>query len=152
MSFSRVFFWLVSLLCLLSFSAHSLGTHKRSSYITSPHSPAATDLQEYALYPYPSNLLSDTNDAARRTPARIARQLALLVPAPSQVVDASVHDDGAPEHALGPNELDLLVRDGAFGVALRVRLEVAEVADVALAVCAVAVGFGEGVDLFGGPY
>lgn len=73
------------------------------------------------------------------------------MPASSQVVDASVHDDGAPEHALGPNELDQLVRDGAFGVALRVRLEVAEVADVALAVCAVAVGFGEGVDLFGGP-
>ena len=90
--------------------------------------------------------LGDANDAASGTTARIARRLALLVPALAEVVGTAVHDDGPTEHALGPNQLDLLVLDGALGVALGVRLEVAEVADVALAVRGGAVGFGEGVD------
>jgi hypothetical protein len=44
------------------------------------------------------------------------------------------------------NELDLAVLDAAPGVALTVRLEVAEIADVAVAVAGGAVLFAEGVD------
>ena len=58
-----------------------------------------------------------------------------------------MHDDRPAEHALGPDKLDLLVRDGTLGVALAVRFEVSEVPDVAFAVGGGAVGFGEGVDL-----
>lgn len=71
------------------------------------------------------------------------------MPALPQIVRAAVHDDGAAEHALGPDELDLLVRDFALCVALLVRLEVSEVADVAFRVLGGAVGFGEGVDCIG---
>ena len=96
--------------------------------------------------PHLSHLLSNPNNPASGTTARVARNLALLVPALAQVVRAAVHDDGAAEHAFGPDELDLLVRQGALCVALRVRLEVAQVADVAFRVGGGAVGFGEGVD------
>ena len=92
------------------------------------------------------HLLSNTDDAASRTTARVARRLALLVSAFAQVVGARVHDDGPPEDALGADQLDLLVRDGALGVALGVRLEVTEVADVAFCVGGGAVGLAEGVD------
>jgi len=61
-----------------------------------------------------------------------------------------VHDDGAAQHALGADQLDELVRDGAFGVALGVGLEVAQVADVALAVGGGAVGLVVGVDWWEG--
>ena len=70
------------------------------------------------------NLLRNANDTASRTTARVTRRLALLVPALAQIVGAAVHDDGPPQHALGPNQFDLPVRDGALGVALGVRLEV----------------------------
>ena len=55
-------------------------------------------------------------------------------------------DDGAAEDALGADQLDELVGDGALGVALGVGLEVAQVADVALAVGGGAVGLVVGVD------
>lgn len=96
--------------------------------------------------PHLSHLLSNPNNPTSGTTARVARNLALLVPALAQVVRAAVHDDGAAEHAFGPDELDLLVRQGALCVALGVRLEVAQVADVAFRVGGGAVGFGEGVD------
>ena len=64
----------------------------------------------------------------------------------AQVICSAVHDDGPSEHALGPNELDEVVSDAAFGVAVVVGLDVAEVADVALGVGGSAVGFAEGVD------
>jgi hypothetical protein len=57
-----------------------------------------------------------------------------------------VDDDGAAEHALRADQLDELVRDAARGVALGVGLEVAQVADVALAVARGAVGLVVGVD------
>ena len=57
-----------------------------------------------------------------------------------------MHDDRPTQHALGANQLDLLVRDGALGIALRVRLEVAEVADVAFGVGGGTVRFGKWVD------
>lgn len=79
-----------------------------------------------------STLCSNTDDAASRARTRIARLLAFLVAALAQVVGAGVHDNGAAEHALRADELDQLVGDGAYGVALAIRLEVAEVTDVAL--------------------
>jgi len=57
-----------------------------------------------------------------------------------------VDDDGAAQHALRADQLDELVRDAALGVTLAVGLEVAEVADVALAVGGGAVGLVVGVD------
>jgi len=63
-----------------------------------------------------------------------------------QVVRAGVHDDGATQHALRADELDVLVGHGALGVALRVGLEIAEVTDVALRVRGGAVFFAVGVD------
>ena len=45
-----------------------------------------------------------------------------------------MHHDRPAQHALRPDQLDQLVRHGTRGVALAVRLEVAEVADVTLAV------------------
>lgn len=68
------------------------------------------------------------------------------MPALAQVIGASVHDYGAPEHALRADQLDLAVGDGALGVALRVGLEVPEVADVAVVVGRRAVLFGIRVD------
>lgn len=92
------------------------------------------------------HLRRNANDTASGPAARIARLLALLVAALAEVVGAGVHDDGAAEHALGPDELDELVADAALAVALAVRLEVAQVADVALAVLGRAVRLALGVD------
>ena len=61
-------------------------------------------------------------------------------------VGAGVDDDGAAEDALGADQLDELVGDGALGVALGVGLEVAQVTDVALGVGGGAVGLVVGVD------
>ena len=63
-----------------------------------------------------------------------------------QVVRARMHDNRAAEHALRPNQLDLLVLDRSLGVALAVGFEVTEVADVALAVGGGAMGFAVGID------
>lgn len=57
-----------------------------------------------------------------------------------------MHNDSTAQHVLLANQLDELVLDGADGVALRVGLNVAQVADVALGVGGRAVGLGEGVD------
>lgn len=92
------------------------------------------------------DLLSNANDTTSRTTARVARSLTLLVSALTQVIGASMHDNGPTQHALRPDQLDVLVRDGALGVALAVGFEVAEVANVAFAVGGGAVRFGEGVD------
>lgn len=55
-------------------------------------------------------------------------------------------NNSASKNALGADQLDVLVRDGALGVALGVGLEVAQVADVALAVGGSTVGLVVGVD------
>lgn len=130
--------------CLPTLYTH---THTTTPSLIIHHHFVPHSSSQYApSHPVPSHLLSNPNDPARRTPARVARSLALLVPAFAQVVGAAVHDDGAAEDAFGPDELDLLVRDGPLGVALGVRLEVAQVADVAFGVGGGAVRFGEGVD------
>jgi hypothetical protein len=95
--------------------------------------------------PFPS-LLGDTNDTASRTSASVASLLALLVLALAEIVGAGVDDNGAAEDALRADQLDELVRDGALGVALAVGLEVAQVADVALAVGGSTVGLVVRVD------
>ena len=95
------------------------------------------------------NLLGDTNDAASGTSASVASLLALLVLALAEIISAGVHDNSAAEDALGADQLDVLVRDGALGVALGIGLEVAQVADVALAVGGGAVGLVVGVDCGG---
>jgi hypothetical protein len=68
------------------------------------------------------------------------------VSALAKIIRAAVHDDGATEHALRPDQLNEFIGDGPLGVALAVRLEVAEVANVALAVGGSAVLFVVGVD------
>jgi hypothetical protein len=93
-----------------------------------------------------ANLLGDTDNTASGTGASVASLLALLVLALAEVVGAGVDDDGAAEHAFRADQLDELVRDGALGVALGVGLEVAQVADVALAVGGGTVGLVVGVD------
>lgn len=93
-----------------------------------------------------TRLLSNTDNAASGTAASVASLLALLVAALAEVVGAGVHDDGAAEDALGADQLDVLVGHGALGVALGVGLEVAQVADVALAVAGGAVGLVVRVD------
>lgn len=128
-------------LYLLSSSAHYSPRIPPTSYTTSLHPLSQPQSPKHAL-----PLLSNTNHTASRTATRIARRLTLLMTALAQIVRAGVHDDRPAEHALGPDELDHLVRDGPLGVALAVRLEVSEVADVAFAVGWGAVGFGEGVD------
>lgn len=96
-----------------------------------------------------TRLLSNTDDTASGTATSVTGLLALLVTALAEVVGASVHDDSAAEDALGADQLDVLVGHGALGVALGVGLEVAQVADVALAVAGGAVGLVVRVDWLG---
>ena len=92
------------------------------------------------------SLLGNANDTASRTSASVASLLALLVATLAKVVSAGVDNDSAAEDALGADQLDVLVGDGALGVALAVSLEVAQVTDVALAVGGSTVGLVVGVD------
>jgi hypothetical protein len=103
-------------------------------------------LQKKDLTSSHPNLLGDTNDTASRTSASVASLLALLVLALAEIVGAGVDNNSATKNALRADQLDELVRDGALGVALGVGLEVAQVADVALAVGGGAVGLVVGVD------
>ena len=89
------------------------------------------------------SLCSNANDTARGPSARIASRLALLMSTFTQIVRARVDHDRAAENALRPDQLDQRVLNAAFAVALGVSLEVAEVADMAVAV-------GGGTVLLGG--
>lgn len=99
--------------------------------------------------PSTKRLLGDTNDTASRAGASVASLLALLIAALAQVVGAGVDNNGAAKDALGADQLDELVGNGAVGVALGVSLEVAQVADVALAVGGSTVGLVVRVDCGG---
>jgi len=94
-----------------------------------------------------TRLLRNANHTASWPGSSIARRLALLVPALAEVVSARVHHNRTSEHALRPDQLDVLVGDGALGVALAVGLEVAQVANVALRVRGGAVLFAVGVEV-----
>jgi hypothetical protein len=65
----------------------------------------------------------------------------------AKVIGATVNNNGAAEDALRADQLDELVGDGALGVALAIRLEVAQVANVTLLVRGSTVGLVLGVDL-----
>ena len=108
----------------------------------------ATQLRSYSFPPsqHRARLRGDANDTASRPGAGVARLETLLVAALAQVVGAGVDDDGAADDALGTDELDVLVVDGALGVALAVRLDVAEVAHVASLVRRAAVRLAVRVD------
>jgi hypothetical protein len=94
---------------------------------------------------YP-NLSGDTNNTTSGPWSSIARLLALLVASLAEVIGAAVDDNRAADHALGSDQLDELVRHAALAVALAVGLEVAQVANVALAVLGGAVGLAVWVD------
>lgn len=64
----------------------------------------------------------------------------------AEVISASVDNDGAAEDALGADQLDELVGDGALGVALSIGLEVAQVTNVALVILGGTVGLAVRVD------
>lgn len=64
----------------------------------------------------------------------------------SQIVGASMDDDGTSDDALWTDQLDVLVSDGALAVALAVGLEVAEVTNVTLSVGGSAMLFAVWVD------
>lgn len=92
------------------------------------------------------HLSSNANDPASRSRTRVPRGLALLVSALAQVIGPRMHDDGTAQDALGTDQFDQLVGDGALGVTLGVGLEVTKVADVADGVGGGTVFFGEGID------
>jgi len=72
--------------------------------------------------------------------------LALLTLTLSEIISAGVDDDGAAKDALRSDELDQLVGDGTLSVTLTISLEVAQVANVTLAVRWSAVGLAVRVD------
>jgi len=83
---------------------------------------------------------------ASRTSTSVTGLLALLVSTLSEIVGTGVDNDGAAEDALGTDQLDELVGDGALSIALAVGLEVAEVTNVTLAVGRSTVGLAVGID------
>lgn len=101
-----------------------------------------------SLLPPLINLVRNPNNAASRSPTRIARFKTVLMSALPQVIRTRMHNDGAAQHGLLADQLDQAILDAALGVAAAVGLEVAEVADVAGLV-----GGGTGrVGLVGGLY
>lgn len=70
----------------------------------------------------------------------------LLVVTLAEVVGAAVNNDGAADDALGADQLDVLIGDGALGVTLAIGLDVAKVTDVAVRVLGGAVSLVVGVD------
>jgi hypothetical protein len=83
---------------------------------------------------------------ASRARASVTGLLALLVATLAKVISASVDNDGTAEDALGADQLDELVGDGALGVALSIGLEVAQVTNVALVILGGTVGLAVRVD------
>jgi len=71
------------------------------------------------------SLLGDADDTASRTGTSVASLERLLVASLAEVIGAGVGDDGSANDALGADELDEAVLDGALGVALGVGLDVA---------------------------
>ena len=93
-----------------------------------------------------SALSGDANDTAGRASTSIASLLALLAVTLAKVIGTGVDDKSPAEDALGADQLDELVADGALGVALTVSLVVAQVTYMAHRVGWGAVGLVLGVD------
>ena len=91
-------------------------------------------------YEHQIALSGDANDTTGRASTSIASLLALLAVTLAEVIGTGVDDKSPAEDALGADELDELVGDGALGVALTVSLVVAQVTYMALRVGWGAVG------------
>ena len=78
--------------------------------------------------------MSNTDNPTSRPSPRIPRLLTLLIATLAKIIRASMHDNSAPKHALRPDQLNQLIGRRALAIALSVRLEVAEVAYVAVGV------------------
>lgn len=109
-------------------------------------------------------LCGNANDTAGRSWAGVASLLALLVPAFTEIIGSRVDDDGAlyycqsldllkilekgqtySENAVLADQLDKAVADAAFGIALGIGLEVAQVTDMAFRIGRATVGLAVGV-------
>ena len=73
---------------------------------------------------YASISLGNANDSASWTTSSITSGFALLMAALTQVICTCMYHNGPSQYALRANELDLLVRYGSLGTALRIGLEV----------------------------
>ena len=80
------------------------------------------------------DLLSNANDTTSRTCTSVASLLALIIATLSEIISAGVHNDSAADDALWADQLDELVGLLALCIALAVRLEIAKISDVAVAV------------------
>ena len=98
--------------------------------LSTPHSPPPLPPPVPRPPPF-FNLIRDPNNATSGPAPRIARDETLLMAALAQIIRAGMHDDGAAQHGVFADQLDVLVGDGAFAVALPIGVEVAQVADVA---------------------
>lgn len=91
-------------------------------------------------------LVGNANDAAGGAEAGVASLQGLLVATLAEVIGAGVDNNSAADDAVGADQLDQGIGDGALGIALGVGLDVAEVADVAGLIGRGAVGLAMGVD------
>jgi hypothetical protein len=85
-------------------------------------------------------LVGNANDAAGRTAASIASLQRISVVPLAEIISTIVNDDGAANNALGTDQLDEPVGHGALGVAVSIRLDVAEITDVTLLIGGSTVG------------
>lgn len=92
-------------------------------------------------------LVGDTDDTASRAETGVTGGGRELVATLSEVISASVDDDGASENTVGANQLDKAVLDAALGNTLGVGLDVSQVTDVADIVGGRTVRLAEGVEV-----
>lgn len=97
-----------------------------------------------------TSLVGDANDTAGRTRASVASLERLLGVALAKVVGAGVNDHGAANDAVGADQLDQVVGNGALGVALSISVDVAEIANVADLIGGSTVVLAEGVEVRAG--
>lgn len=67
----------------------------------------------------------NTDDPTSWSSPGIPCQLALLMTSLAQIISTGVNDYCPAEHALGANQFNEFIADGALGVALIVSLEIA---------------------------
>jgi len=92
-------------------------------------------------------LSGDANDTTSRAKASVSGLLGLRVVALAEIINAGVDDDSSANDALRSNELDKLVCDRSYSVALSVGLDVSQVTDVTLLISRGTVGLGEWVEV-----
>lgn len=97
-----------------------------------------------------TSLGRDTNDTASGSRTSVTGLEGLLVVTLAEIVSAGVDNDGAANDAVGANQLDKVVGDGALGIALSISLDVAEVTNVTGLIRGSTVGLVEGVEVRAG--